>query len=209
MSLAHNGHSQLSDSNTGEARTTWKWAASRRSAARSSQEMNRLGMMVDVSHPSKGSMLQALGLSKAPIIASHSAVRALANQSRNMDDEMLMALEDQWRRRADRRLRGLHQGAIPERAPAIAGAAAGVRIVAGGRRRRRGTRRRAGRRRRSRRSGRARCRTLAARGAVLQTPARRSPRGVRAPHGGRSTGKWPATPVAPPSRTSSTTSTTR
>src|SRR5204863_8733202 len=57
------------------------------------QEMNRLGMMVDVSHPSKASILQAIGLSKAPVIASHSSVRRLANQSRNLDDEMLMAIK--------------------------------------------------------------------------------------------------------------------
>jgi membrane dipeptidase len=55
--------------------------------------MNKWGIMVDVSHPSKGSMMQAIGLSKAPVIASHSAVRKLANVSRNMDDEMLMAMK--------------------------------------------------------------------------------------------------------------------
>ena len=55
--------------------------------------MNRLGMMVDVSHPSKASILQAIGLSKAPVIASHSSVRKLANQTRNLDDEMLMAIK--------------------------------------------------------------------------------------------------------------------
>ena len=48
--------------------------------------------MVDVSHPSKGSMMQTLALTKAPIIASHSAVRALCNHSRNLDDEQLLAL---------------------------------------------------------------------------------------------------------------------
>jgi membrane dipeptidase len=55
--------------------------------------MNKWGIMVDVSHPSKGAMMQAIGLSKAPVIASHSAVRALANHSRNLDDEMLMAIK--------------------------------------------------------------------------------------------------------------------
>ena len=55
--------------------------------------MNRWGIMVDVSHPSKGSMMQAVALSKAPIIASHSGVRALADHSRNMDDEQLMAIK--------------------------------------------------------------------------------------------------------------------
>src|SRR4030095_11081432 len=57
------------------------------------QEMNRWGIMVDVSHPSKGSMMQAIGLSKAPFTASPRCIRKLANHSRNMDDEMLMAMK--------------------------------------------------------------------------------------------------------------------
>jgi membrane dipeptidase len=56
-------------------------------------ELNRWGMMVDVSHPSKQANLQAIALSRAPVIASHSAARALADHSRNMDDEQLMALK--------------------------------------------------------------------------------------------------------------------
>jgi membrane dipeptidase len=56
-------------------------------------EMNKLGMMIDVSHPSKASMLQTIALSKAPIIGSHSGVRAICNHSRNMDDEQLDALK--------------------------------------------------------------------------------------------------------------------
>jgi len=55
--------------------------------------MNRWGIMVDVSHPSKQANLQAIAASKAPVIASHSAARALANHSRNMDDEQLQALK--------------------------------------------------------------------------------------------------------------------
>ena len=55
--------------------------------------MNRLGMMVDLSHPAKGANLEAIRLSKAPVIASHSGVRALGNVSRNMDDELLLALK--------------------------------------------------------------------------------------------------------------------
>jgi membrane dipeptidase len=56
-------------------------------------EMNKWGIMVDVSHPSKQANLQAIALSRAPVIASHSAARALANHSRNMDDEQLLALK--------------------------------------------------------------------------------------------------------------------
>jgi membrane dipeptidase len=50
-------------------------------------------MMVDLSHPSKGANMEAMRLSQAPVIASHSGVRALANVSRNMDDEQLLALK--------------------------------------------------------------------------------------------------------------------
>jgi len=50
-------------------------------------------MMIDVSHPSKEAMIQMVELSKAPIIASHSAARALCNHSRNMDDEQLQLLK--------------------------------------------------------------------------------------------------------------------
>ena len=92
MSLAHNGHSQLSDSNTGE-QTGWKWNGLSPLGKQVIQEMNRVGIMIDVSHPSKDSMMQAIALSKAPIIASHSACRALCNHSRNLDDEQLLALK--------------------------------------------------------------------------------------------------------------------
>ncbi|HEX7122964.1 MAG TPA: dipeptidase [Gemmatimonadaceae bacterium] len=92
MSLAHNGHSQWSDSNTGEAQG-WKWNGLSPLGRQAIAEMNRVGIMIDISHPSKASSMQAFELSKAPIIASHSAVRALCNHSRNMDDEQLRALQ--------------------------------------------------------------------------------------------------------------------
>ncbi len=93
LSLAHNGHSQLSDSNTGERDGVWKWNGLSPLGKQVIVELNRVGIMVDVSHPSKESMMQTVALSKAPIIASHSAVRALCNHSRNMDDEQLQALK--------------------------------------------------------------------------------------------------------------------
>ncbi len=92
MSLAHNGHNQLSDSHVGE-RDGWKWNGLSPLGRQVITEMNRVGLMVDVSHPSKASMMQSVALSKAPIIASHSAVRALCDVSRNMDDEQLLALK--------------------------------------------------------------------------------------------------------------------
>jgi membrane dipeptidase len=93
LSLTHNGHNQLSDSHTGE-RDGWKWNGLSPLGKKVLAEMNRVGLMIDVSHPSKASMMQSLALSKAPIIASHSAVRALCDVSRNIDNEQLMALKE-------------------------------------------------------------------------------------------------------------------
>jgi membrane dipeptidase len=55
-------------------------------------EMNRLGILIDVSHISDKSFYDVLALSKAPVIASHSNVRALCNFPRNMTDEMIKAI---------------------------------------------------------------------------------------------------------------------
>ncbi|MEM7187324.1 MAG: dipeptidase [Bacteroidota bacterium] len=89
MSLSHNGHSQLCDSNTGEEDGVWLHNGLSMLGKEVVAEMNRLGMMIDVSHPSKESIRQMIELSKAPIIASHSSARALCNHSRNLDDEQL------------------------------------------------------------------------------------------------------------------------
>lgn len=56
------------------------------------REMNRLGMMVDISHVADKTFYDALEISEAPIIASHSACRALTNAPRNMTDDMIRAL---------------------------------------------------------------------------------------------------------------------
>ena len=93
MSLAHNGNSQLADSNTGEVQGYLYNNGLSPLGREVIAEMNRLGMMVDLSHPSKGANMEAMRLSQAPVIASHSGVRALANVSRNMDDEQLLALK--------------------------------------------------------------------------------------------------------------------
>ena len=93
MSLAHNGHSQLSDSNTGERDNVWLHNGLSPLGRDVIKEMNRLGIMVDFSHPSKQAMMQMLQITKAPIIGSHSGVRAICNHSRNADDEQLRALK--------------------------------------------------------------------------------------------------------------------
>jgi len=55
-------------------------------------EMNRLGMMVDISHVADKTFYDAIAVTKAPVIASHSAARALTNHPRNMTDDMLRAV---------------------------------------------------------------------------------------------------------------------
>lgn len=89
MSLAHNGHSQLADSNTGERDNVWLHNGLSELGKKAIYEMNKWGIMVDISHPSKQANIQAIQLSKAPVIASHSSARALCDHSRNLDDEQL------------------------------------------------------------------------------------------------------------------------
>src|SRR5690606_12640115 len=90
LSLSHNGHSQLSDSNTGETDNVWLHNGLSEMGKEAVKEMNRLGMMIDVSHPSKEAIKQMFEISKAPLIASHSSARSLCDHSRNLDDELLL-----------------------------------------------------------------------------------------------------------------------
>ena len=94
MSLSHNGHSQFSDSNTGERDGVWLHGGLSDLGRQAVAEMNRWGIMIDISHPSKEANLEAMQLSQAPVIASHSAARALNDHSRNLDDEQLLALKE-------------------------------------------------------------------------------------------------------------------
>lgn len=94
MSLSHNGHSQLCDSNTGEIDSVWVHNGVSDLGKEVIKEMNKWGIMIDVSHPSKKSMQDMIELTKAPIIASHSSARALCNHSRNLDDEQLQWMKE-------------------------------------------------------------------------------------------------------------------
>lgn len=89
ISLAHNGHSQFCDSHTGEESGTWLHDGLSELGIQAVREMSRLGIMIDVSHLSRKSMMQICDLSGTPIIASHSSARALCDHSRNLDDEQL------------------------------------------------------------------------------------------------------------------------
>ncbi|MEQ9415361.1 MAG: membrane dipeptidase [Cyclobacteriaceae bacterium] len=94
MSLSHNGHSQLSDSNTGERDSVWLHNGLSDLGREAVKEMNKWGIMIDLSHPSKVSNMEVMRLSKAPVIASHSSARAMNDVSRNLDDEQLMMLKE-------------------------------------------------------------------------------------------------------------------
>ena len=56
--------------------------------------MNRLGIMIDISHPSKEANIHMIEQSKAPVIASHSSARRLCDHSRNLDDELLQMIKN-------------------------------------------------------------------------------------------------------------------
>ncbi len=94
MSLAHNGHNQLSDSHTGEEAQDYLHDGLSELGRQALAEMNRLGIMVDISHPSTAAIHEMLELSTAPVIASHSSARALTNHTRNLDDETLLMVRD-------------------------------------------------------------------------------------------------------------------
>ena len=90
MTLAHSQHNDICDSSTDQRPPEHNGlsAFGRDVVA----ELNRVGMMVDVSHVSKACMMQATAASTKPVVASHSSTRAVADHPRNMDDEQLRAV---------------------------------------------------------------------------------------------------------------------
>jgi len=94
MSLAHNGHSQFADSQTGEASNDYLHGGLSDLGREAVAEMNRLGIMVDISHPSIDAISQMLDLSVAPVVASHSSARAVTNHTRNLNDDLLLRVRD-------------------------------------------------------------------------------------------------------------------
>lgn len=89
ITLAHSGNNQLADSSGArEPLNNGLSDLGKQVVA----EMNRLGMMIDVSHISEKSFWDIIAISKAPIIASHSGCRAVCDSNRNLTDEQLKAL---------------------------------------------------------------------------------------------------------------------
>ena len=97
LTLTHNGHNALGDSSN--PRADLGDAAEEHGGLspvgrQAIAELNRLGMLVDIAHVSKATMLQAATLSRTPVLSTHSCVRALCDNLRNLDDEQLDALRD-------------------------------------------------------------------------------------------------------------------
>jgi membrane dipeptidase len=97
MTLTHNGHNVLADSSNprldlGDAPTLHGGlsAVGREAIG----IMNQIGMLIDVSHVSKASMMQAVQVSKTPVVATHSCMHALCPVPRNLDDEQLDLLRE-------------------------------------------------------------------------------------------------------------------
>jgi membrane dipeptidase len=88
MTLTHFLNNNWADSSTDKAKHNGLTAFGKDVV----REMNRLGMMVDISHVSDRTFYDAVTLSKAPVIASHSSVRAICAHRRNMSDDMLRAV---------------------------------------------------------------------------------------------------------------------
>ncbi len=96
ITLSHGGHNDISDSSRprpelGDEESEHDGISA--FGERVITEMNRLGIMVDVSHISKAAVLDAIRLTRAPVIASHSNTTALTDHFRNMDDETLLAIK--------------------------------------------------------------------------------------------------------------------
>ncbi|MBL8726434.1 MAG: dipeptidase [Planctomycetes bacterium] len=92
MTLTHSNHNEFADSC---APAEPRWGGLNRLGVKVVREMNRLGMMVDVSHVSDATFADALQASRAPVICSHSSMRALCGHRRNITDAMLRALAAQ------------------------------------------------------------------------------------------------------------------
>lgn len=91
ITLCHNGDNDLCDSARGQE----EWNGLSPFGKEVVKEMNRLGLMIDVSHASETTFYDVLETSTSPVIASHSSARALCNHPRNLTDDQLKALAKQ------------------------------------------------------------------------------------------------------------------
>ncbi|GHT61007.1 hypothetical protein FACS189451_02160 [Bacteroidia bacterium] len=88
ITLCHNRHNDICDSHKGKPEHNGLSEYGKQVV----KEMNRLGILVDISHTSEKTSFDVLALSKYPVIASHSSVKALCNNTRNISDELMKAI---------------------------------------------------------------------------------------------------------------------
>jgi len=88
MTLTHSGNDEWADSSTDKAAHNGLTDFGKKVV----REMNRLGVMVDISHVSDKTFYDALDVSRAPLLASHSSCRAICDAPRNMTDQMMKDL---------------------------------------------------------------------------------------------------------------------
>lgn len=95
MGITHFGHNQFGDSSnpSPERETDPRHNGLSDAGRKLIRAMNENGVMVDVSHAGKATMMQAADFSRTPIIASHSGVKAVADSARNLDDEQLLKIK--------------------------------------------------------------------------------------------------------------------
>ena len=97
MTLTHIGHNQIADSSMPSKKLNDKEELHGGISAfgkKAIKRMNELGMMIDISHVSDKASLEAIKLSSAPVIASHSCVKSIADHPRNISNELLFALRE-------------------------------------------------------------------------------------------------------------------
>lgn len=90
LTIAHTRNNELGDSSTDEKK---EWNGLSPLGEHVVRELNRLGIMVDISHVSDDLFWEVMAMTQAPVIASHSSARAVCDHARNMNDEMLKAVK--------------------------------------------------------------------------------------------------------------------
>jgi len=94
ITLTHSGHNDIGDSSTPRSGPEEEHGGLSDFGKEVVREMNRLGIMIDISHVSDNTARDVFALSAAPVIASHSGARALADSPRNLSDELLQLLRE-------------------------------------------------------------------------------------------------------------------
>jgi membrane dipeptidase len=94
ITLTHSGHNDIGDSSGTRGGPVEEFGGLSDFGKDVLREMNRLGIMIDVSHVSDNTMADVFELTEAPVMASHSGAKALSNVGRNINDELLQSLKE-------------------------------------------------------------------------------------------------------------------